>query len=150
MKKHKDYTNKEDTNIIMKAYENSPNKINELPAEKFLKNIEWRLFTEFCFNTPQKLHPFYKGKTFEEWIDNETHYEMERLGFKWDREDEIFKSNEDLDSSYQKTREKILIALTERAIEFLKSCEEYLWPHRGDKRNLRTSLKPYLNNLSIN
>ena len=68
---------------ISKAYENSPDKIEDLTAERFVGRIDGRLFTEFCFNTPSYKHRNYSGECFEEWVNEETHYQMERQGFNW-------------------------------------------------------------------
>ncbi len=89
------------------------------------------------------------GKSFTSWIDDETHYAMERAGSKWvsdsfaDHLDGKFEGK--VNETYSQIREKVLKAVILRAVEFFSLRDKNSWwvlPQEW--QNLRYSLKDYL------
>ena len=80
----------------------------------------------------------YAGEALRKWVDDETHYAAERIGFAWNEDKRCLEglSHE----QYLVTRKFVLDALVRCAMEFLQRGE----PYKEFKTNLRQSLEPYL------
>ena len=145
------YISEESARSLMKAYEQNPNKIPDLPAINFAHNVDWRLYTEWCFNMSWEAHRRYAGQGFNDFMANETHYALERQGFRWDQKQKQFSetgsNGQHISQAYPRTIEAVLRALTDQSIEFFKKCEGY-WNVRSDNpENLRVSLKLWMHPL---
>ncbi|MEK6845674.1 MAG: hypothetical protein AABY26_02855 [Nanoarchaeota archaeon] len=92
------------------------------------------------------------GSSFTSWVDDETHYAMERDGHKWVSdlfkyivfgkfEGEVDKVNE----AYSQMRERVLRAVVLKAVEFFPVRDKNSWQVLPSEwQNLRCSLKDYL------
>src|SRR3989338_318818 len=133
---------------IMQAYSQSPNKIPDLSTLQFAHNIDHRTYTEWCFNTPWRSHVGYSGEGFDRFVANETHYELERQGFRWNPWQKHFSETgtdgQHISQAYPRTRENVMRALVERSIEFFRPCKDYMWPANDNFENLRISLEPWI------
>lgn len=130
----------------MAAYDSfeEDKKVAGLKGEDVIDNAAWRIYTEWCMGEGKKKdHWNYDGAAFREWIIQETHFAMERLGILWDNETDSF-VGENTEITYQKTRSKVHEAVMRRAVELFSEWENNQWPREGDDRNLRVSLEPYL------
>lgn len=141
------WTPLEDTAMMASFYDSSPERLHGVTGDKLVDNIEWRIYTEWCCNRDEsdfKDHRFYTGHAFNDWVTKETHYTLERAGFNWDRQEGRFDANGTFDQTYRDAKSAVLIAVVRRAVDFFKECEEYKWPWKGDTRNLRAPLEPYI------
>ncbi|GEM_PF-1633141 len=137
-----------DARAIIQAYSESPNKIADLSAPQFAHNIDHRTYMEWCFNTPWTTHTYYSGEGLNRFVADETHYELERQGFRWNPWQKHFSetgsNGRHISQAYPRTRGNVMKALTERAIEFFIPCKNYLWPADDNPKNLRISLEPWI------
>ncbi|MEK7218081.1 MAG: hypothetical protein AAB728_01305 [Patescibacteria group bacterium] len=131
----------EERKILAAAYDLV--SIPNLDTERFLGNIDWRLYTEHCMDG--HLSSYGWGNAYEDyeqvmpirqWINDETHYALERLV-----KDSPQKIN---DAVYRAMRIRVVQAIAHRAIELLSTWEKHQWPPNDDPRNLRASLASYL------
>ncbi len=136
-----------DKYVMSRCYDHLPDRLSLLSADNLISNMEWRIYTEWCCNPKESVwedHYYYKGEGFFKWIFDETHFAIERAGFAWDNDQGRFNAVGDFTQMYEEMRQKVLQASVKRAVEFFKDCSNYQWPIKGDTRNLRTSLEPYI------
>jgi hypothetical protein len=138
------WTPLEDKEKISRFYDESPQKLGELSSKEFIHNMEWRLYTEYCFNSTWSEHNFYDGSTYRNWVKDETHYALERVGYKWDENRGRFIDSKDFNMKYAAMRDQVLGAVAKRSVEFLGKCREFQWPLDDNTENLRMSLEAYL------
>jgi hypothetical protein len=133
-----------DIGFIAEVYGLITSNNSEIP--KFIDDVNWRLYTEWCMDTPKnkdipgwKRHLNYDGEGFTDWVRDETHFAISRSGkYSWNEEKKFF---EGLSSEkYKSIRQEVITAVVKCAIEFFKTGGAY----REDSLNLRQSLKPYL------
>lgn len=138
-----------DQERIKKAYESNPHPSLEKTADYFLFNMAFRVYTEYClrnFSSPFNRHDLYHGEALINFLDQETHYTLERAGFKW-LPSEGFNLEtgspvvperfEGLTSEqYQGVREQVIDAWVRYSIDYFTEFKEGL-----PTRNIRTSLK---------
>ena len=137
------WASKEDREIIMHAYEQSPNKLEDNSAKVFLSNLEKRFYTEWCMSDENRFgHSYldYHGHGFNDFVRNETHYALEREGYKWDGE----KFEGVISTHYEKKRMKVLTALVERALAICKRQGSLYNNGTDDLSNIRGSLKEWI------
>jgi hypothetical protein len=94
------------------------------------------------------------GKSFTSWVDDETHYALERAGYKW--VSDSFKyivygkgrfecGADKVNEAYSPMRERVLKAVVLRAVEFFPMRDKNSWLVLPPEwQNLRCSLKDYL------
>lgn len=137
------WMHREDAESIMKIYSESQNKVKGLDALNFASKCGFRVYTEWCMNTGWLKHVGYKSDAFDKFIREETHYELERRGHKFNGS--AFEGLDD--SEYKHVRKQVLVGLVSRAIELFSEWDEvcHTMPkHDEDKRNLRASLASYI------
>ncbi|HLC58697.1 MAG TPA: hypothetical protein VJI68_02455 [Candidatus Nanoarchaeia archaeon] len=141
------WINQRDLEIMTQTYLVSP-RIEGLTPNDFLSTISWRIYTEH-FSQPGSCYwanpRLYDGKPFREWVNDETHYELVRKQFSWDKTRNQFEGNGDVTKAYQEIRPRILQAVVKRAIELFREWGGPQPIDKEDKRNLRTSLEKYIN-----
>ena len=143
----KEWTSPQDKKTMVDFYGKSPQRIEGITGESLVRNLEWRIYTEWCCNKPESYwvqHTSYKGNAFDKWVRDETHYGLERAGYQWSDQQQRFDANGTFSMIYKDARDRVLFAIVKKAVEFFKDCRDYQWPVEGDSRNLRTSLGPYL------
>lgn len=138
----------EDAKRLAQIYERAPHEGLKLSPENFILELSYRFYTEWCMNTPGNSHKDYAGEGFVIFAKNETHYELERRGFSWNKDEKIFRdslghalSNKD----YEYVKERVLEAIVKRAVLLLRDWKGIYSPEdKNDKRNLRNNLKEYM------
>ena len=131
----------EDVKKVGEIYDRLPHEGLDLSTLKFVQTVGFRIYTEACGDTfGQYGINDDKGKRFNELINNETHYALERRGYEWDPEEEIFKNL--TSEEYQQTRERVLEGFVRYAIQFLKESDGS--SHREDNKNIRASLENHI------
>lgn len=158
------FMNPNDAIVMIRYFDQlkSPQKPS-IKAEEIVGEIDMRIYTEFCCNTLNPAdHRGYKGEAFQQWVQEETHYALARAGYsftqgafkypgqKYPDQDPCKQDSEPEEpasietSTYQEMRTRVLHAVVDRAVDFCTSHEGTLHPKKGDPKNLRTSLEPYL------
>ncbi|MFA6461644.1 MAG: hypothetical protein WCV90_05200 [Candidatus Woesearchaeota archaeon] len=135
-----------DQERIKRAYESNPHPSLEQTADEFLFSMAFRVYTEYCLHSPVDFHASYQGSEFKQFLDQETHYTLERAGFKWlPSEGFNLKTGspvisgrfENLTSEqYQEVREQVIDAWVRYSIDYFTEFKKGL-----PNRNIRTSLK---------
>lgn len=106
-----------------------------MTPEAFVDDIVWRVYTELTSSSVGRhiVSPYpAAGEEFVRWTDRETHFALEQ--------------RQPVDhESYLRVRREIMRAVATRAAELFSDWGGHGWPaQRGDARNLRASLNPYL------
>ncbi len=146
-------------------YERTPHENLNLTPEGFVLKLSSRLFSEWCMEDELKARfdPNYKskdhnrhytGQGFSDFAMDETHHELVRGGFIWDKEKGQFEGM--TEGQYRQTRDSVLCALVCRAIELFSDWGGNSYPPSrkeekedrtvyiyDDQRNLRNSLESY-------
>ncbi|MFA5856878.1 MAG: hypothetical protein WC867_05945 [Candidatus Pacearchaeota archaeon] len=142
------WTSPEDAFQMVVFYETSSNKLKGLNGDKLVENIEWRVYTEWCCNINESgsnLPKDYFGEGFNDWVNKETHFALERAGYEWVEKEGRFKTtDESVYEIYHATRDKVLKAVVRRAVEFFKDCKDYQWVQYEEPKNIRVSLEQYM------
>jgi len=135
-----------DRERIKKAYEINPHPSLERTADNFLLNMAFRVYTEYCLCSPGISHELYQGRFFKEFLDQETHYALERAGFKWlPSEDFNLKTGSPIvpgrfegltSEQYHEVREQVIDAWVKYSIDYFTEFKKGF-----PNRNIRTSLK---------
>ncbi|MDO8460645.1 MAG: hypothetical protein Q7S74_06035 [Nanoarchaeota archaeon] len=123
----------EDVEVLMKKYQEvTHNKLRNTP-KIFIKNLGWRAYTEWCTSGESSWseHTNYCGQALIKFIDDETIYAAKRVNEKG--------------LSVNDIRNKVLEAIVKRGVELFSDWDGESYPKSDkDKRNLRTSLEPYI------
>ncbi|MBI2636431.1 hypothetical protein HYW84_03870 [Candidatus Peregrinibacteria bacterium] len=126
-----------DSKLLEEKYSQSPAKIADMDPRKFVDNIAWRLYTEWCCDPANAAESYrsYDGQAYRQWVEQETHYAMQRRRNEHPQGGDV----------HQQVRTKIVEAVVSRAIELFSDWEGHTYPkNKEDKRNLRASLQPYI------
>ena len=141
------WTLPEDQELMILFYNQNPKRLDGLTGDRLVRNIEWRIYTEWCCNPSESVwlqHINYQGEAFAGWVRDEAHYALERADFRWNTKEKRFDANGNFHETYRQTKEKVLQAIVKKAVEFFRECRNYQWPVNGDSRNLRANLESYL------
>lgn len=107
----------------------SLNPIATMTPTQFAENVEVRLYVEWCLNH-ENAGERYDGQSFNQWISDETLYEMER--------------RKQMDAQgHISAREKTLSAAVQRAIDKFRTWGGIHSNDRGEGNVLRGSLERY-------
>ena len=112
-----------DREVLIDAH----SKIKDAPffSHDFVDNIAWRVYTEWCMSPSEKGNPdLYDGQPFKDFVNDETHYAIERMG-RYVSPDEA-----------NQVRNNVLGGLAKRAVDFFRDINPD-W-------NLREDLSQYL------
>jgi hypothetical protein len=140
------WTRPEEATQIIAIYE-SGRKLKDVTGADLVRNIEWRIYTEWCCNDRESDwndHIYYRGHAFYDWLTAETHYALERAGYAWDEKQKRFFPEENFDWVYDNTRTRVLGAIVRRSVHFFSHCKDFRWVPEGNTENLRASLDSYL------
>ena len=114
----------------MKCYDQHPQKIASVNPKDFVRNIAWRIYTEWCLDKEESKNMNlcfgYNGRSYLKWVADERLYASQR------KQDHM-------------SREAILSGVVNRAVELFGDWKGKT--HSGenqDRRNLRGSLEQYL------
>lgn len=133
-----------DRQAIEDLYEQLPHDDLPLSTEQFVRYIGWRIYTEWYLDPENKNIPNrsdnYKGMGFSRFIKEETHYALERKGFKWG---DCNRFRELTPVKYKKVRDSVLKGLVRCAIDFFKETNGST-VRLGDNKNLRCSLSSWI------
>jgi hypothetical protein len=158
MKSRHDGIPEADGDIIADIYERSPQKVFNCPpktaiprtAQEFVGDLDWRIYTEWCMEGypgatrkkdgrgwDERYKDYEQVDPYSQWINRETHFALERLMQK--------NPTAMTDELHRSTRIKVVQAAAKRAIELFASWgDPWSASPKEDQRNLRTSLKEYL------
>lgn len=110
---------------LERIYVFTPHPKLQLTPKEFADNVAWAIYTEWCLNTPEKeKHKSYTGDALEKFIEEETHYALERAKT----------------SNYSSIRENVLKGLVKRAIEIFSDFR----PEKREDNNIRCDLNAYI------
>ncbi len=128
-------------NRLLEIYSNVPHERLSTSPPRFVDNIAWRVYTEACTNPGEKFDSTtYHGQALMEFIGREMQFASERASKKGLLEQPPFKDN-----PLETISTKVLEAIVNRAIELFSDWRGITSPaSEEDKRNLRTSLEPYI------
>ena len=121
--------NGKDRSDLIKIYSQITDRLYS--SNNFVNKIAWRIYTEACMNQTERFEPNkYNGEAFKKFINDETHYAIERT-------QKVGLAKVFLDeSAFEDIRYKVLTGLVKKAIEFFSGSI--------DKGNLRCDLKTYI------
>jgi hypothetical protein len=133
----------EDALRLVQAYETTPHDGLKHTPGKFVMDIGWRVYTEWCTSEESKWpeHRNYHGQALTKFIDDEVIYATDRAHCKGLLNEKV---------KLGEIRGRVLDAIVKRAVKLFSDWEGHTYPkcdaddEREDKRNLRTSLEPYL------
>jgi hypothetical protein len=139
-----DTLSSQDKTRIKETY--SQNPINGTDPDSFLNKILGRISVEEWYvhkmagthrTNPRGL---LAEPSLRRFLNQETHYELERRGYTWKPLEQIYGCFENLTSvQYQEARYRVIDAFVARAIAFFRTGGLH-----NRTENLRTSLQPYL------
>lgn len=108
----------------------SHEKVPYYPWE-FVNEISWRVYTEACMNQEEKFNPDkYNGEAFRKFVDDETHYAIERA-----LKDGLIQDSV-TEKTYSDIRYKVLTGLVEKSVEFFSESKR--------EGNLRCDIRRYI------
>lgn len=132
-----------DLDAIIASYNAYPHK--DLPDnDAFVYRILRETFIEMNRERNYEIkdahtHNFLHKKAISKYLDEETHYALERLGHRWDAKSGSFESLSA--ESYSRVRGKVIDGLVNYAMYFLRLENED--KRRDDNLRLRISLKQW-------
>lgn len=149
------YISVKDFNLLMDFYDVLRHPKLGNSNWRFVLNIDSRIYTEWCMSDSFKIHYYYQGEGFLDFIGDETHFELVRRGNQWNDEEKRFENLNHKDQ-YDEARKRVLGGLTLRAIELFsdwkKNCPSSRKEERDgktvyvydDQRNIRLDLNNYI------
>ncbi len=134
---------------------------------QFVFNVDWRTYTEWCMDANGGLKKDaegrycvnycydYEGQGLTDFVRNETHLELVRKGFQWNKEENRFNGlNQE---QYQDAKRRVMGAVVLRAANLFLDWQGNTYPpHRvetsgqrkeyvyDDRRNLRENLEKHI------
>ncbi len=142
----------DDFRSLLDIYQEIPHQGLNLEPVRFVFNIDYRVYAEWCMGVGEGLnhwekHNNYQGEGFTSFMDKEVHYELEKQRSEGDR---------GTHEGYLRARQRVLGGLVLRAVELFSEWDGTSPPCRkeelglaikctwDDKRNLRDDLKDYI------
>lgn len=152
----------QDAHELIAAYDSfqPPEKIDGSDGKVLADQAVSRAYTEWCCGEGYLKRMWHTegNDTFEKWINDETHYALERAGFHWNPSLQQFAPGEAVSRIYDEIRRRVLVAVMRRVVEYFRECEsiEYpisrdkqrtyrsFFPGKSNRKNLRAPLQPYI------
>jgi len=139
----------EDARTLMEIYTQTPHEELSLTPDNFLDNISCRVYAEWCMSPESagKSPNDYQGEGFTNFIRDETHHQLIRLGFitNVDNKGNFTTLSGFEKDDYQNVRDNILKGLVKKGIKLFADWDEKTYPKdKEDRRNLRASLEHYI------
>ncbi len=122
------FPQKEDQEKIEAYYRETPSYLT-FSLNNFSQNLAWRVYTEWCCDYPHKDHAEYRGEGLKEFIDAETHYELERREMRTPSSEQ-----------YLLIKEDVLRGFVRMSINYFEESQE----KTTTSKNLRCSLKDWI------
>lgn len=142
----KSYFPKRDLARIVDTYEHTLHPILDelgVSPKNFVEDIEHRVHMEWMIaNKPSYEDSYlnYKGEPLIKFLDDETHFAIQRAGYAWTDGKFTGLTKERYIEEYYRFRDRVIDALVHYAIEFFSHPKKY----KDDGKNLRINLREWI------